>query len=108
MLKHKFIKLAKKNSYLMELLDRQEQWLTHGNHTISDEDEESPLTKTQHPILLDEWDFGTLKGPVSKSTSQLSKSKPTSQLPMSKSSSDSTLHLPDSQEHVNTIVLDSF
>jgi serine/threonine protein kinase len=62
LLKHRFIKLAKKTSYLTELLDRSEKV----EETFSDDEEESTEEITT------EWDFGTVRrhGTILNNTSQ--------------------------------------
>jgi len=58
LLKHRFIKNAKKTSYLTELIERYERWLADGGQAQSessddekgDDDDEAPS-----------WDFGTVK-----------------------------------------------
>ncbi|KAG0650947.1 Severin kinase A [Hyphodiscus hymeniophilus] len=61
LLKHPFVRRAKKTSYLTELIERHERWAI--NHKGDDDDsddgrEESPQTA---PINEDLWDFGTIR-----------------------------------------------
>jgi serine/threonine-protein kinase 24/25/MST4 len=64
LLKHRFIKGAKKTSYLVELIERYERWVAEGNNesSSSEESNKSDDEDGQDPS----WDFGT----VSKNTSQ--------------------------------------
>jgi serine/threonine-protein kinase 24/25/MST4 len=63
LLKHPFIRKAKKTTYLTELIERHERWhATHGNRSAEDEDEyerEPPPRPT--PEEEDLWDFGTVR-----------------------------------------------
>ncbi|KPI45658.1 Serine/threonine-protein kinase svkA [Cyphellophora attinorum] len=62
LLKHPFVKRAKKTSYLTELIERHERWqATHGSRTSDDEDEENEPPYAQEPINEDVWDFGTVR-----------------------------------------------
>lgn len=58
LLKHRFIKNAKKTSYLTELIDRYERWLAEGGqaHSESSDDEKDDSADQSEP-----WDFGTVK-----------------------------------------------
>jgi serine/threonine-protein kinase 24/25/MST4 len=61
LLKHPFIKKAKKTTYLTELIERYERWhATHGSRSSDDEDEGfqqgQPGTENE-----DLWDFGTVR-----------------------------------------------
>ena len=63
LLKHKFVKLAKKTSYLTELIDRHERWKAEGGGGRQDDDggmrhDDSELTG---PEAEDLWDFGTVR-----------------------------------------------
>jgi serine/threonine protein kinase len=60
LLKHRFIKSAKKTSYLTELIERHEQWVSeHGNEDSSDSSEEDEVENEED--LGGTWDFGTVK-----------------------------------------------
>ena len=63
LLKHPFIKRAKKTSYLTELIERHERWqATHGSRNSDDEDDENDqLHGGYQPINEDVWDFGTVR-----------------------------------------------
>ncbi|ORX43232.1 hypothetical protein BCR36DRAFT_586725 [Piromyces finnis] len=59
LLKHRFIKSAKKTSYLTELIERHEQWISeHGNEDSSDSEEDEESENEQD---CGNWDFGTVK-----------------------------------------------
>jgi len=59
LLKHRFIKSAKKTSYLTELIERHEQWISeHGNEDSSDSSEEETSENEED---MGNWDFGTVK-----------------------------------------------
>ncbi len=61
LLKHPFVRRAKKTSYLTELIERYERWAVHhkGDNDDSDDEREEP----QHPAQTNEdlWDFGTVR-----------------------------------------------
>ncbi|KAI8833047.1 kinase-like domain-containing protein [Chytridium lagenaria] len=61
LLRHRFIKAAKKTSYLTELIEKHERWLQEtGNNSadsVSDEDDTEEKAKPEE----DGWDFGTVK-----------------------------------------------
>lgn len=60
LLKHRFIKSAKKTSYLTELIERHEQWISeHGNEDSSDSSEEEENENEED--IGGNWDFGTVK-----------------------------------------------
>jgi serine/threonine-protein kinase 24/25/MST4 len=62
LLKHPFVKRAKKTSYLTELIERHERWqATHGNRNSDDEDDENDAPQQHEPINEDLWDFGTVR-----------------------------------------------
>ena len=63
LLKHPFVRKAKKTSYLTELIERHERWnATHGNRSSEDEDEQA-TGGVAHSTPEDEdlWDFGTVR-----------------------------------------------
>jgi serine/threonine-protein kinase 24/25/MST4 len=62
LLKHPFVKRAKKTSYLTELIERHERWqATHGNRSSDDEDEADEPLRSQPSTNEDLWDFGTVR-----------------------------------------------
>lgn len=62
LLKHPFIRRAKKTTYLTELIERYERWqATHGDHDSDDSDEESHETRNYTAQDEDLWDFGTVR-----------------------------------------------
>lgn len=63
LLKHPFVKRAKKTSYLTELIERNERWqATHGSRGSDDEDDENENQRQcQEPVNEDVWDFGTVR-----------------------------------------------
>ena len=61
LLKHAFIRRAKKNTHLTELIERHERWeARHGQREAEDSDEPTP-ERRKHDINEDLWDFGTIK-----------------------------------------------
>ena len=63
LLKHPFVRRAKKTTYLTELIERYERWqAVHGN-AGSDEDEDDDSQRASHRDPTDEdlWDFGTVR-----------------------------------------------
>ena len=63
LLKHPFIRRAKKTTYLTELIERYERWqATHGDQDSDDESDDSSQ-EYQHPKPDEEdlWDFGTIR-----------------------------------------------
>ncbi|EEP82899.1 serine/threonine-protein kinase 24 [Uncinocarpus reesii 1704] len=62
LLRHPFIKRAKKTTYLTELIERYERWLTtHGNELSDDEDDGFATPHQPTPEEEDLWDFGTVR-----------------------------------------------
>ncbi|KAJ9645140.1 Serine/threonine-protein kinase PAK 6 [Coniosporium tulheliwenetii] len=62
LLRHPFVRRAKKTTYLTELIERHERWQArHGNkgHEEEDEMDEEPVRRT--PEEEDLWDFGTVR-----------------------------------------------
>ncbi|RUS21847.1 hypothetical protein BC937DRAFT_91307 [Endogone sp. FLAS-F59071] len=61
LLRHRFIRGSKKVSYLTELIEKHERWLTEGGaHESESSDDDSGPQVTQE----DGWDFGTVRQPV--------------------------------------------
>ena len=63
LLKHPFIRRAKKTTYLTELIERYERWqAVHGNTGSDEEDEEDfRATRAHGAVNEDLWDFGTVR-----------------------------------------------
>ncbi|KAF5385385.1 hypothetical protein D9615_001076 [Tricholomella constricta] len=61
LLKHKFVRMAKKTSYLTELIERHERWKAEGGERHEDEEQDliSDLPANGDPEDL--WDFGTVR-----------------------------------------------
>lgn len=61
LLKHRFIKKAKKTSYLTELIERYQRWVADGG----DDDSDSSGENGEKDVVDDpNWDFGTVRGAV--------------------------------------------
>jgi serine/threonine-protein kinase 24/25/MST4 len=63
LLKHAFIRRAKKNTHLTELIERHERWdARHGQRDAEESDEPTPeRQRKMQDINEDLWDFGTIK-----------------------------------------------
>ncbi|KAF2090479.1 kinase-like protein [Saccharata proteae CBS 121410] len=62
LLKHPFVRKAKKTTYLTELIERHERWQTKHGKGNEDEDEESDTeVERKRPENEDLWDFGTIR-----------------------------------------------
>ncbi|KAF9225309.1 Pkinase-domain-containing protein [Gyrodon lividus] len=61
LLKHKFVRLAKKTSYLTELIERHERWKAEGGERLEEEEQavNQDLPASGDPEDL--WDFGTVR-----------------------------------------------
>lgn len=61
LLKHKFVRMAKKSSYLTELIERHERWRAEGGDKYEENgpDPEVDLQESENPEDL--WDFGTVR-----------------------------------------------
>lgn len=61
LLKHPFVRKAKKTSYLTELIERYERWAVH--HKGDDEDSDDGNDEYPQPVNTNEdlWDFGTVR-----------------------------------------------
>lgn len=62
LLRHRFIKNAKKTSYLTELISRHERWVADGGHRF-DSDEENLSDDGEGAGDETMWDFGTVRAP---------------------------------------------
>ncbi|KAK2750134.1 putative protein serine/threonine kinase [Myotisia sp. PD_48] len=63
LLKHPFIKRAKKTTYLTELIERYERWYTKNGNRLSEDDDDEPFREQYNspPENDDLWDFGTVR-----------------------------------------------
>ncbi|KAL8770719.1 MAG: hypothetical protein Q9209_003586 [Squamulea sp. 1 TL-2023] len=62
LLKHPFIRRAKKTTYLTELIERYERWqATHGDHDSDGDEEEADENRNDATQDEDLWDFGTVR-----------------------------------------------
>ena len=63
LLKHPFVRRAKKTTYLTELIERHERWqAVHGERDSEDEDsQEDQAYQDRSPENEDLWDFGTIR-----------------------------------------------
>ncbi|KAJ3187442.1 putative protein serine/threonine kinase [Gaertneriomyces sp. JEL0708] len=71
LLKHKFVRTAKKTSFLTELIQTHEQWLNEGGSERggSSDDDEDPEGDTDHDQA--DWNFGTVRGPPAEQAPRL-------------------------------------
>jgi len=78
LLKHKFIRMAKKTSYLTELIDRHERWKAEGGDRHDEEDHHSASDLPASGDPEDLWDFGTVRhaATVGRSQNQIHVSGP--------------------------------
>ncbi|KAG9070375.1 putative protein serine/threonine kinase [Linnemannia hyalina] len=63
LMRHRFIRSAKKSSYLTELLDLHERWLTEGGHRDDESSDDEPSNRTDDDQDSGGWDFGTVREP---------------------------------------------
>lgn len=63
LLKHPFVRRAKKTTYLTELIERYERWhAVHGGHDSDNEDDSSQEDEKEHSVEDEDlWDFGTVR-----------------------------------------------
>ena len=62
LLRHPFLKKAKKPAYLTELIEKHERWQIHHPKSSEDEADEAELRAQNHdPDAEDLWDFGTVR-----------------------------------------------
>ncbi|KAF2669735.1 Pkinase-domain-containing protein [Microthyrium microscopicum] len=61
LLKHPFVKRAKKTTYLTELIERHERWHIRHGKDHEEEEEERPTPERKQAVNEDLWDFGTIK-----------------------------------------------
>ncbi|KAF8899232.1 kinase-like domain-containing protein [Infundibulicybe gibba] len=61
LLKHKFVKMARKTSYLTELIDRHERWKAEGGERQDDDERDAVAEVASNGDPEDLWDFGTVR-----------------------------------------------
>ncbi|KAH9948226.1 Pkinase-domain-containing protein [Amylocystis lapponica] len=61
LLKHKFVRLAKKTSYLTELIERHERWKAEGGERVEEEERNHVEDLATGLDAEDLWDFGTVR-----------------------------------------------
>lgn len=61
LLKHPWIKRAKRTTYLTELIERHERWQTHHGNRNDDDDDYREESSTRSSEDEDLWDFGTVR-----------------------------------------------
>ncbi|KAH7105063.1 Pkinase-domain-containing protein [Auriculariales sp. MPI-PUGE-AT-0066] len=61
LLKHKFVRLAKKANYLTELIERHERWKSEGRDNRDDDDRNPKDDYPLDGLEEDLWDFGTVR-----------------------------------------------
>ncbi|TRM61607.1 kinase-like domain-containing protein [Schizophyllum amplum] len=61
LLKHKFIRMAKKTSYLTELIERHERWKAEGGGRADEDEQDMVNDMPQNGDPEDLWDFGTVR-----------------------------------------------
>ncbi|KAH8094717.1 Pkinase-domain-containing protein [Cristinia sonorae] len=61
LLKHKFVKMAKKTNYLTELIERHERWRAEGGERVEEEDRHHQQAEVASGEQEDLWDFGTVR-----------------------------------------------
>lgn len=61
LLRHPFVRRAKKTSYLTELIERYERWAVH--HKGDDDDSDDGQDESPQPVSVNDdlWDFGTIR-----------------------------------------------
>ncbi|EPT03381.1 hypothetical protein FOMPIDRAFT_1022379 [Fomitopsis schrenkii] len=77
LLKHKFVRMAKKTSYLTELIERHERWKAEGGERV-EEEERQHVEDIANSDPEDLWDFGTVRhaGTVGRAQSSIKVSGP--------------------------------
>ncbi|KUJ22524.1 Ste20-like serine/threonine protein kinase-like protein [Mollisia scopiformis] len=70
LLKHPFVRRAKKTSYLTELIERYERWAVHHKGGDDDSDEERDEAPRAAPANNDLWDFGTVRPVVGRNVAR--------------------------------------
>ncbi|KAJ7657987.1 kinase-like domain-containing protein [Mycena rosella] len=70
LLKHKFIRMAKKTSYLTELIERHERWKAEGGDRQDEDDRHAASDLPVSGDPEDLWDFGTVRHAATVGRSQ--------------------------------------
>ncbi|KAF9515065.1 hypothetical protein BS47DRAFT_1372167 [Hydnum rufescens UP504] len=69
LLKHKFIRMSKKTSYLTELIERHERWKAEGGGKQEEEDGNHVEDSERDGVEADDlWDFGTVRNAARQTT----------------------------------------
>ncbi|KAF8330774.1 kinase-like domain-containing protein [Cantharellus anzutake] len=68
LLKHKWIRIAKKTSYLTELIERHERWRAEGGGRHDEDDRRGHEEQDEDEPEEDMWDFGTVRTASRKQT----------------------------------------
>ncbi|KAF9926525.1 putative protein serine/threonine kinase [Linnemannia zychae] len=92
--KHRFIRSAKKSSYLTELLEIHERWLAEGGGRESESSDDESNNTRYEDAQDEDWDFGTVRVPGGISTQQqqqMEQQVPVQSRPPSSSSSQHTV-----------------
>ncbi|KAG0072368.1 putative protein serine/threonine kinase, partial [Podila epicladia] len=63
--KHRFIRMAKKSSYLTELLENHERWIAEGGRRESESSDDEDDNTRYEDAQDGDWDFGTVRVPSS-------------------------------------------
>ncbi|KAI9731052.1 MAG: putative protein serine/threonine kinase [Cirrosporium novae-zelandiae] len=74
LLKHPFVRRAKKTTYLTELIERHERWLAKQDKKPADDEEDDELSDNDVPssdVDEDLWDFGTVRPTGGRSAAPL-------------------------------------
>ncbi|KAF9929461.1 putative protein serine/threonine kinase [Linnemannia zychae] len=61
LMKHRFIRSAKKSSYLTELIELHERWATEGGHRNDESSDDEPRGEQTDDEQDGGWDFGTVR-----------------------------------------------
>jgi serine/threonine-protein kinase 24/25/MST4 len=61
LLKHKFVRMAKKTNYLTELIERHERWKAEGGERTEEEEQAAAHDQPTSTDPEDLWDFGTVR-----------------------------------------------
>ncbi|KAK3845973.1 MAG: kinase-like domain-containing protein [Linnemannia gamsii] len=104
--KHRFIRSAKKSSYLTELLEIHERWLAEGGGRESESSDDEGGVAGYEDAQDDNWDFGTVRVPGGLSAKQQQQQQQqvpvqTTRPPSSTSSQHTVVNEGNSSKHSN-------